>query len=115
LFVSHHLGAIAELCDYVVVLYAGEVAEVGTVRDIFYESRHPYTRQLLECDPGLIQTATRYLPTIRGEVPNLTKIQPGCVFATRCPAAFPACLVESPEPLLIGPKHSAAWQLPAEV
>jgi ABC-type dipeptide/oligopeptide/nickel transport system ATPase component len=54
LFISHHLGVIAELCDEVVVMYAGEVVESGTTRDVFLKPRHPYTRKLLECDPARI-------------------------------------------------------------
>src|SRR5688500_16800506 len=54
LFVSHHLGVIAELCDRVAVMYAGEVAERGSVRDIFHHPRHPYTQKLLQCDPARI-------------------------------------------------------------
>ena len=55
LFISHNLGLIAELCDFVVVLYAGEVVEQGTVRDIFHRPQHPYTQALLECDPARIE------------------------------------------------------------
>ena len=54
LFISHHLGVIAELCDRVVVMYAGAVVESGTVREIFHNPKHPYTRRLIECDPGHI-------------------------------------------------------------
>ena len=54
LFISHHLGVIAELCDEVVVMYAGEVVESGPTRDVFLKPRHPYTRKLLECDPARI-------------------------------------------------------------
>jgi len=55
LFISHHLGVIAELCDEVVVMYAGEVVESGSVRDVFHSPAHPYTKALLECDPGHIK------------------------------------------------------------
>ena len=71
LFISHHLGVIAELCDRVVVMYAGEVVEQGTVRDVFHRAAHPYTRKLLECDPASIAQATRDLPTIPGDIPDL--------------------------------------------
>ncbi len=71
LFISHNLGLIAELCDFVVVLYAGEVVEQGTVRDIFHRPQHPYTQALLECDPARIEEIHRELPTISGDVPNL--------------------------------------------
>lgn len=91
LFISHHLGVIAELCDEVVVMYAGEVVESGTVRDVFHAPAHPYTRALLECDPGHLKEKTRNLPTIPGSIPDLVKLPAGCVFADRCPKRFDAC------------------------
>ncbi len=90
-FVSHHLGTVAELCDDVVVMYAGEVVERGPVRDIFRRPAHPYTQALLECDPGRIREKTRHLPTIPGELPNLIDVPDGCIFKGRCPKAFGRC------------------------
>ena len=95
LFVSHNLGLIAELCDYVVVMYAGEVVEQGSVEDLFYRARHPYTRALLECDPARIEDLTPTLPTIPGEVPDLHVIPRGCVFAPRCPRVMVRCREEA--------------------
>lgn len=91
LFISHHLGVIAELCDDVVVMYAGEVVERGTTRQVFHTPRHPYARRLLECDPARQSGRTRHLPTIPGEVPDLRQRPPGCVFATRCDQRVDAC------------------------
>ncbi|MCE8514370.1 ABC transporter ATP-binding protein [Ruegeria pomeroyi] len=91
LFISHHLGVIAELCDEVVVMYAGEVVEAGSVRDVFHSPAHPYTRALLECDPGHIKEKTRNLPTIPGNIPDLVNLPSGCIFAARCPRRFDAC------------------------
>jgi oligopeptide/dipeptide ABC transporter ATP-binding protein len=88
LFISHHLGAVAELCERVAIMYAGEVVEQGTVRDIFHDPRHPYTRKLLECDPGRILELRPTLPTIEGELPDLVYIPQGCIFADRCPDRF---------------------------
>ena len=85
--VSHNLGLIAELCDDVVVMYAGEVIEAGEVREIFHNAQHPYTRALLECDPARISDVSRKLPVISGDIPDLTKPQTGCIFAARCPRA----------------------------
>ncbi|MBZ9809988.1 ABC transporter ATP-binding protein [Mesorhizobium sp. BR1-1-9] len=107
LFVSHHLGAVAELCDRVAVMYAGEVVEYGTVRDIFRQPGHPYTRALLECDPGRIRKRTRQLPTIPGEVPSLLGTQAGCIFRRRCPQVFTRCVDDSPVPCAIGATHTA--------
>jgi oligopeptide/dipeptide ABC transporter ATP-binding protein len=114
LFISHNLGLIAELCDIVVVLYAGEVVEQGTVRDIFHRPRHPYTQALLECDPARIEEIRRELPTITGDVPNLLRIPTGCVFAPRCPRVFDRCRVEHPADYAAGPAHLARCHLLAE-
>lgn len=104
LFVSHNLGLIAELCDEVTILYAGEVMESGPVREIMQRPRHPYTRGLLDCDPARISGAVRTLPTIGGEVPDLVAPPPGCVFSPRCALAEPVCLTP-PERRCLGPGH----------
>jgi oligopeptide/dipeptide ABC transporter ATP-binding protein len=91
LFISHHLGVIAELCDEVVVMYAGEVVEAGSVRDVFHNPAHPYSSALLECDPGHIKEKTRNLPTIPGNIPDLVSLSGGCIFADRCPQRHDAC------------------------
>ncbi len=91
LFISHHLGVIAELCDYVVVMYAGEVVEEGTTRDVFHNPAHPYTESLLRCDPASIATKTRSLPTIPGEIPDLVTLPQGCIFKNRCEHVMTQC------------------------
>jgi peptide/nickel transport system ATP-binding protein len=106
MFVSHNLGLVAELCDRVVVMYAGEVVETGSVRDIFHRPGHPYTQALLACDPARIEDASRELPTIQGEVPNLAEPPRGCCFRPRCPRAFARC-AEHPPLYLAGPGHDA--------
>ncbi|TIX64516.1 MAG: ABC transporter ATP-binding protein, partial [Mesorhizobium sp.] len=111
LFVSHHLGAVAELCDRVAVMYAGEVVEQGAVRDIFHNPAHPYTRALLECDPGRIKKSTRTLPTIPGEVPGLLGSRTGCIFCTRCRHASNRCVQENPVEYRIGLDHVARCHL----
>ncbi len=95
--VSHNLGLIAELCDEVVVMYAGEVVEHGDVHQIFGDPQHPYTRALLECDPARVARRTRTLPAIPGEVPDLSEAPKACMFAPRCPKAFALCSKESPQ------------------
>ena len=89
--VSHNLGLIAELCDEVVVMYAGEVVEHGDVESIFFDAQHPYTRALLECDPSHDINQTRFFPTIPGDVPDLHQTPGGCVFAPRCPHGGDVC------------------------
>ncbi len=111
LFISHHLGLIAELCDRVLILYAGEVVERGSVHDIFHRPQHPYTQALLTCDPARIKQATRDLPTISGDVPDLLDLPQGCVFAARCPKAFERCRAEAPAPRPIGDGHAASCHL----
>ncbi|MCB2095665.1 MAG: ABC transporter ATP-binding protein [Rhodobacteraceae bacterium] len=97
LFISHHLGVIAELCDDVVVMYAGEVVERGTTRQVFNDPRHPYTQRLLECDPARQAQRVRRLPTIAGEIPDLRCRPAGCIFAPRCFRRFDACAKAPPE------------------
>ncbi len=91
LFISHHLGVIAELCDEVVVMYAGEVVERGTTRKVFKHPGHPYTARLLECDPARQSDRIRELPTIPGEIPDLHKRPSGCIFAPRCTLRIDEC------------------------
>jgi len=97
LFISHHLGVIAELCDYVVVMYAGEVIEQGTTQAVFKNPTHPYTEKLLECDPASIAQKSRSLPTIPGEIPDLVSLPHGCVFKNRCDRAIDACDTVTPD------------------
>ena len=97
LFISHHLGVIAELCDDVVVMYAGEVVERGTMRQVFNNPSHPYTARLLECDPARQTERTRLLPTIPGEIPDLRRRPFGCIFAARCTKRSPRCENAPPE------------------
>jgi oligopeptide/dipeptide ABC transporter ATP-binding protein len=108
LFVSHHLGLIAELCDQVVVMYAGEVIEAGDVRDIFHRAGHPYTQALLECDPARIETKTRNLPTIPGDIPDLVNLPSGCIFENRCSKRLEKCRISPPRPYRISPTHTAS-------
>jgi peptide/nickel transport system ATP-binding protein len=84
-FVTHHLGVVAELCSDVVVMYAGEVVEQGTVRDTFHRPAHPYTAMLLESDPGRIAERTRKLPTIPGDMPDLSTCRRAASSATAAP------------------------------
>ena len=97
--VSHNLGLIAELCDDVVVMYAGEIVETGTVRDIFHHARHPYTRALLECDPARILHRSPRLPIIPGDIPDPSQPRQGCIFADRCAHVMAICRTTAPPPV----------------
>ncbi len=111
LFVSHHLGTVAELCDDMVMMYAGEVVEAGPVGEVFRSPGHPYTRALLECEPGRIRERTRRLPSIPGDVPSLLQVAPGCIFAERCRQVFDRCRHEHPEAHVIASAHHARCHL----
>ena len=111
LFISHHLGVIAELCDQVVVMYGGEVVEHGTVRDIFHRPGHPYTEKLLECDPARIAGRSRALPTIPGDVPDLVVRPQGCVFAPRCSRRVEVCSRLAPPEVRLAAGHRASCHL----
>jgi len=111
LFISHNLGIVAELCDFIVVLYAGEVVESGPVSEIFHRPGHPYTQALLACDPARLDLVQRELPTIAGDVPNLMSIPAGCVFTARCPKAFGPCASEPPPDIALSPAHRARCHL----
>ena len=92
ILITHDLGVVARLCDRVAVMYAGQIVEEGTGRQIFQNPAHPYTRGLLECIP--IPGKTRrgeHLGTIPGIVPSLVGEMQGCHFAERCPHAGEAC------------------------
>ena len=113
LFISHHLGVIAELCDFVVVMYGGEVVEQGTVRDIFHHADHPYTKKLIECDPARMPEITRIQPTIPGEVPDLANLPLGCIFSDRCELAFDLCQKQQPADHESTPGHWSRCHLHA--
>ncbi len=125
--VSHNLGLIAELCDDVVVMYAGEVVEAGSVRDIFHHAQHPYTRALLECDPARIEQKAHRLPVIPGDIPDLVEPPQGCIFASRCQRVMPCCHSEAPPVvavrqggfarchLLAGSTKDPSWPPPPDV
>jgi peptide/nickel transport system ATP-binding protein len=95
LFITHDLAVIAELCDSVAVMYAGEVQERGSVGRVFGGPRHPYTRGLLACiaDP----TSGKSLVAIEGRPPQLSEKVPGCRFGLRCRHAEPRCVETHPE------------------
>ena len=106
--VSHNLGLIAELCDEVVVMYAGEVVETGGVREIFHRAAHPYTRALLECDPARERVRSRQLPVIPGDIPDLHHRPAGCVFAARCALAVALCRERHPASVAVSADGHAA-------
>jgi len=106
IFIAHDIGVIAQMCDRVLVLYAGRVVESGPVATVFATPKHPYTRGLLACVPVLGQP-DRALDAIPGLPPSLDRLPPGCAFADRCPLVIDACR-RTPIPLEpVGPDHAA--------
>ncbi len=100
LLITHDLGVVAQVCDRVMVMYAGRVIEEGTVGEIFHRARHPYTRALLQSIPKRgRKEAGKRLPTIEGIVPSLFDLPVGCRFQERCSFAQARC--ESDEPALL--------------
>lgn len=95
LLITHDLGVIAETCENVAVMYAGEIVEYGSVEDIFENPLHPYTAGLNKAIPRL-DTDTERLQIIEGNVPNLIDLPPGCKFHPRCPYAMDICAKEEP-------------------
>ncbi|MFN4156130.1 MAG: ABC transporter ATP-binding protein [Paracoccaceae bacterium] len=93
--ITHDLGVVAEHCDRVMVMYAGQVVEEGPTDDVISHPRHPYTRGLLASIPRPAMRGQPLTP-IKGQVPNLMGLAPQCRFHSRCPLAQPACLVEVP-------------------
>lgn len=96
LYVSHDLGTVAQLCDYVTVLYAGEVMESAPVQDLYHRPLHPYTVGLLASLPSAAQGQDSRLSTIPGVAPSLVERPSACVFADRCPVAIDRCHAEKP-------------------
>lgn len=97
LYVTHNLGVVAQLCDRVTVLYAGEVMEDAPVRDLFARPLHPYTIALIRSVPRLGANKHRApLPAIPGQPPSLSERPAGCVFEPRCPLAIPICRTKPP-------------------
>jgi peptide/nickel transport system ATP-binding protein len=98
ILITHDLGVVAEVCDEVAVMYAGEIVERATVDELFANPQHPYTVGLLGSIPRL-DRRTSHLATIEGMVPNMANPPPGCRFAARCPFAEDTC-AGAPPPLV---------------
>lgn len=95
LLITHNLGVVAEICDFVYVMYAGKVMEQANTFELFKNTCHPYTLGLLKSIPKITSEKQR-LYNIKGVVPNLMKLPKGCRFCPRCDNAMPKCFVEEP-------------------
>ena len=98
LLITHDVGVVAEMARRVMVMYAGEIVELGPVREIFSSPRHPYTIGLMKSLPTLESTEEKFLKLneMPGIVPSLSKIPSGCSFHPRCPSAETRCKIEKP-------------------
>ena len=96
MLITHDLGVIAEMADHVAVMYAGRVVEQAPVRQLFDAPAQPYTQGLLASIPTLETPRTDRLTVIRGSVPNLANLPPGCAFAARCPHVLAKCRTDVP-------------------
>ncbi len=109
LLITHDLGVVAEMCDEVVVMYAGRIAERGPAEKLFSNPAHPYTRGLLASMPRLDAPRKSRLATIPGLVPSLADMPAGCRFANRCPHASPACDTQPPLTSRGAEHFAACW------
>jgi len=110
LLITHDLGVVAELCDRVAVMYAGNIVELATVKELFANPLHPYTQGLMRAIP-MIDRRMERLETIPGSVPDLIYPPTGCRFHPRCPFAFERCKLEKPELIHVGKGHTVACHL----
>ena len=114
LLITHDLGVIAEMADYVVVMYAGKVIEKGTVMEIFQDPRHPYTIGLQKSKPTMTLDDGAELYNIPGNVPNPTNMPNHCYFKERCASCTACCNGEYPEMVQVSPTHFVACHLYGE-
>ena len=108
MLVTHDMGVIAETADRVAVMYAGRIAEIGPVREVIKNAKHPYTHGLMGSIPSIGHDSER-LEQIPGSMPRLTDIPTGCAFNPRCPHAFDKCRTVRPDLLPVEDSWTACW------
>ena len=106
ILITHDLGVVAQMCDEVIVMYAGSICEQGTADEIFYNPCHEYTKGLLKSIPSA-ETAGKRLEPITGTPIDLLNMPKGCAFAPRCGSAMKICLKACPERMTINEDHQA--------
>jgi peptide/nickel transport system ATP-binding protein len=111
--VTHDLPVVAQVCERLAVMYAGEIVETGGVEEVFLDPRHPYTRLLFAATPDLY--GEQHVVSIPGAPPRLDREIMGCPFRTRCDRAFDRCQLERPLLLTTGPERAAACHLNDEI
>jgi len=105
MLITHDLGVIAEMADFVVVMYAGRIVEKGTVSEVFHEPLHPYTVGLMASKPVINRTTAERLYSIPGSVPNPVKMPNYCYFKDRCERRMGVCNGEYPKEVYVSPTH----------
>lgn len=104
ILITHDLGVVAETCDYVGIMYAGEIIEYGSLEDIFRQPKHPYTLGLFHSIPSLDKDVDRLTP-IKGMMPDPTNLPQGCKFCPRCEGKIGRCEREEPAAVEVSPGH----------
>ena len=107
IMITHDLGVIADMCDEIIVMYAGRICERGTADEIFYNPRHEYTKGLMRSIPRLDSKNKKLIP-IAGSPVDLTNMPKGCAFASRCDCAMKICMEQLPEEYPINDYHMAS-------
>jgi oligopeptide/dipeptide ABC transporter ATP-binding protein len=108
--ITHDLGVVARMADHVAVMYAGQIAERGTVDDVFYRPAHPYTMGLQAAKPRAGERGRKRLAPIEGSPPDLFRPPAGCAYFDRCPYAMNVCAPHDPPPWPVDPGHeSRCW------
>ena len=114
MLITHDMGVIAETSDRVAVMYAGHIVEIGPLREVIKNPRHPYTRGLMGSIPSIGHDVEKLIQ-IEGTMPGLTEIPRGCAFHPRCPKAFDRCRVERPDLMTAERSRVACWLIDEEV
>lgn len=104
ILITHDLGVVAEICDRVAIVYAGEIIEIGSIQDIYEDMRHSYTKGLFDSLPDIESDASR-LNVIKGKMPDPANLPGGCSFHPRCPRRTDTCSLTFPEFVEVSPGH----------
>lgn len=111
ILITHDLGVVAETCDKVAIMYAGEIVEMGTVREVYLHPKHPYTRGLFDSIPKIDEESEKLIP-IEGLMPDMSDLPAGCYFHPRCKYCQDICRREAPK--AAGTDHMCKCHFPLE-
>jgi oligopeptide transport system ATP-binding protein len=111
IFITHDIAVLSEYADRILVMYAGQVCEIGSADEVINDPKHPYTQALIASTPRPDMTVDEELEAIGGELPDPREVPKGCPFATRCPEVMDVCWDVDPDHARIGPGHTAACHL----